>query len=158
MFRFLLKLMLLFHLTNSINQFQLGANATQPELYERMSKIEATNRLQATEISVLKTNSIEDRSEIHRLRDRVDHLEASISMNKTNNDQEMLERQKRPARLLPLQLLRYIRYTFLLNVITKCRIRPCNPPFQSCTTPPYVKLSNYTKKCSKDKKTSIFYS
>jgi len=104
---FLLKLILLFHLTNSINQFQLGASATQPELYERMSKIEATNRLQATEISVLKTNSIEDRSEIHRLIDRVGQLEASIYMNKTNNDQEILERQKRPARLLPLQLLRY---------------------------------------------------
>jgi len=63
MFSFFLRLVLLLELTNSINQLQLGANATQTDLYEKMLEIEANNRLQANEISLLKTKSIEDRSE-----------------------------------------------------------------------------------------------
>lgn len=105
MFYFLLKLVLLLQLTNSINQIKLGANAaSQSKVYERMWKIEANNRLQAKEISLLKTISVEDRNEIHQLKGRLAKLEAFTFTNNTN-DQETFERQKRPARLLPLQLL-----------------------------------------------------
>jgi len=120
MFCFLLKLVLLLQLSNSINQFKLGANAaTQSEVYERMSKIEANNQLQANEISVLKTKSVEDRNEIQQLKDRLAKLEAFTFTNKTN-DQETFERQKRPARLLPSQVLRWDAFylnMFLLNII-----------------------------------------
>jgi len=111
MFSFFLKLVLLLELISSINQLQLGANAIpQPEFYERISKIEANNRLQANEISLLKTKSIEDRSEIHHLRERVAKLEASTFTNDITNCQEISKRQKRPDRLIPAHIFKYIRY------------------------------------------------
>ncbi len=109
LFSFFLRLVLLLELTNSINQLQLGANATQTDLYEKMLEIEANNRLQANEISLLKTKSIEDRSEIHHLRERVAKLEASTFTNATNY-QEISKRQKRPDRLIPAHIFKYIRY------------------------------------------------
>lgn len=99
-FSFLLKLVLLLQLTNSIHKIQLGANATQPEIYLRMSEIESNNRLQANEISLLKVKSIEDRNEIHLLRDRVFHLESTSFINSTNC-KHLLYKQKRAARLFP---------------------------------------------------------
>ena len=106
MFSFFLKFVLLLELISSINQLQLGANAIpQPEFYERISKIEANNRLQVNEISLLKTKSIEDRSEIHHLRDRVAKLEASTFTNATNY-QEISKRQKRPDRLIPVHIFK----------------------------------------------------
>jgi len=59
----------------SINH-QFGANASQFDVSERMSKIEARNRQQGQEISVLKTRAIEDRNEISELRNRVAQLES----------------------------------------------------------------------------------
>ena len=88
---FLLKFVLFLQLTNCIHR-QFGADATQSEMFERMSKIEAHNQQQDKEISHLKTKSIEDRIEIDQLRD---HFTNSLQ-----ND-EILVRQKRPYRLLP---------------------------------------------------------
>ena len=97
---FLLKFVLFLQLTNCIHR-QFGADATQSEMYERMSKIEAHNQQQDKEISLLKTKAIEDRSEIRHLRDRLAHFDASAFTNLQNED--YLERQKRPYRLLPSQ-------------------------------------------------------
>ena len=98
---FLLRVVLLLQLTYSINH-QVGANASQPEVYERLSKIEAHNRQQEIEISLLKTRAIGDRKEIQQLRDRVAHLEASTLSSIISDT--TIWRQKRPVRLLPARL------------------------------------------------------
>jgi len=101
MFGLLLKLVLLLQVTHSINR-QFGADANQQsEIYERMSKIEAHNRHQEKEISILKTQKIEDRNEISELRSRVSRLEAFSTVNKTLTNKEVTGRRKRPFRLLP---------------------------------------------------------
>ena len=103
----MLKFLLLLQLTNSINQ-QFGAvDATsQSELHEqRMSKIEVHNQQQDKEMSLLKNRAIEDRNEIHQLRERVSWLEASASTNKMTK-KDTFGQRKRPARLLPSQVLR----------------------------------------------------
>ena len=104
MFRLLIKCLLLLQLIYFVNHHQFVAEATQSELHERMSKIEATNLQQAREISLLKTNAVEDKKEIHQLKNRVALLEASAL---TNSTTEITKgRQKRPARLLPAKYFR----------------------------------------------------
>ena len=102
MLSFLLKIILLLQLAYSINH-QFGAEASQPEVYERLSKVEAHNRQQEKEISLLKTQAIGDRKEIHLLRDRVAHLEAASTLPNLSSD-AILGRPKRPVRLLPARL------------------------------------------------------
>jgi len=76
-FGFLLKFVLLLQLMYFIRNHQFGAEATQPEVNDRLSKIEAQNQRHEREISLLKTEKIEDRKEIHQLRERVAMLEDS---------------------------------------------------------------------------------
>jgi len=97
---------LLLQLTYSINQPFIGAEATtQPELYDRLTKVEAQNQRHEKEISILKTEKFEDRMEIRNLRERVAHLEDSSLSNKNEKTEKILERSERPARLLPKQIL-----------------------------------------------------
>ena len=104
-FGFLLKFVLLLQLTYVIRNHQFGAEATQPEVYDRLSKIEAQNHRHEKEISLLKTEKTEDRKEIHQLRERVALLEDSTFSNATPGNKISRTRSERPARLLPLQLL-----------------------------------------------------
>ena len=106
MFCFLLKCILLVQLTYSIHSHhRFGAEATtQSEIHERMSKIEALNCQHKNEISLLKTSAVEDRKEIHKLRDRVAQLEALAVTNNTESTITLLKRKERPVRLLPPHL------------------------------------------------------
>jgi len=94
---------LLLQLTNCINH-RFGADASQSDVYERLSKIEAHNRQQEKEVSVLKIKGVEDRSEINGLRNRVARLEESSTFTNLTN-KEMAGRQKRPFRLIPTKQL-----------------------------------------------------
>jgi len=79
---------------------QVGSSSYNDlNLSNRMLEIEAKNRHQEGEIALLKTLRVEDKREIIQLRDRVEHLETS--MTKTTGHETILERQKRPFRLLP---------------------------------------------------------
>ena len=104
-FGFLLKSVLLLQLMNVIHNHHFGAEATQPEVYDRLSKIEAQNQRLEKEISLLKIGKIEDRKEIHQLRERVALLEDSTFSNVTSGDKISRVRSKRPERLIPLELL-----------------------------------------------------
>jgi len=55
-----------------------------------MSKIEAQNRRHENEISLLKTGKVEDRKEIHQLRERVALLEDSTFFNAPSDDKLLL--------------------------------------------------------------------
>lgn len=66
---------------------------------DRVSKLEAHNQHQDKEIGNLKNIVEEERKISHQLRNRVAKLEES-------NDLKIIERQKRPARLLPPHILR----------------------------------------------------
>ncbi len=70
---------------------------------DRMSEIEAKNRRQETEITLLKTMRVEDNTAINQLKDRVEYLEAS-SVVKTSENEKILARLKRPFRLAPLNI------------------------------------------------------
>jgi len=71
-FSFLLKFALLLQLMlYVIHNHHFGAEASQPEVYDRFSKIEAQNQRHEKEISLLKTEKVEDRKEIHQLRERI---------------------------------------------------------------------------------------
>jgi len=102
---FLLRCVLLLQLAYSINH-QFGAEATQSELHDRMSKIEAQNRRHENEISLLKTGKVEDKKEIHQLRERVALLEDSTFFNAPSGGDKLLRRSERPVRLLPPHILR----------------------------------------------------
>ena len=88
-----------------IHNHHFGAEATQPEVYDRLFKIEAQNQRHEKEISLLKTEKIEDRKEIQQLKERVALLEDATFSNVTSGDKISRIRSERPARLLPLQLL-----------------------------------------------------
>ena len=100
---FLVKLVLLLHLAYSINNQKFEAEATQSELYHRMSNVEAQNRHHEKEISLLKMGKVEDRKEINHLRERVARLEGESSLTNLTSEQTG-GRQKRPVRLLPPRL------------------------------------------------------
>jgi len=82
-----------------INNHKFEAEATQSELYHRMSNVEAQNRHHEKEISLLKMKKVEDGKEIHHLRERVALLESSTFSNSSSKD-KLRRKSKRPARLL----------------------------------------------------------
>ena len=86
----------------SINH-QFGADANQSKLEKRMVDLEANNRQQERDFSILKTKAVEDKQEISKLRGRVDRLEGSAHANIPTN--EIVDRKERPARLLPVSYL-----------------------------------------------------
>ena len=88
-----------------IQNHHFGAEATQLEVNDRLSKIEAQNKLHEKEISLLKAGKIEDKKEIRHLRERVALLEDTIFPNVKSSDNISRIRSERPARLLPFQLL-----------------------------------------------------
>jgi len=101
-FCFLLGVFTLLQMLHSINN-RFEGNGIQSELHERMSNMEANNRQQDKDMSILKTNSVEDKLEISQLRERVARLEASKYANFPKEN--VFERQERPARLLPARFL-----------------------------------------------------
>lgn len=100
MLYFLLKCVLLLQVLYCINSCKFEAEATQTELYNRMSQIEDQNRHHEKEISLLKIGKVEDRQEIRQLRERVALLESSTFSNSSLGEKH-LRRSKRPVRLLP---------------------------------------------------------
>ncbi len=84
----------------SINSaVQLHQTFDESNLSYRMSEIEAKNRHQEHEIGILKTLRVEDQKVINQLRDRVEKLETTAA-------ERILERQKRPFRLAPVNFHR----------------------------------------------------
>lgn len=71
----------------------------EKDLKSRMERIEAKSQRQEKEIEVLKTQLEEEKKFSERLSGRISQLEALT--NPIENDQ-LLERPKRPYRLLPL--------------------------------------------------------
>jgi len=65
-----------------------------------MKRIEAKNQNQEKEIEVLKTLLEEEKKFSKQLSGRISHLEGSMNPNSMENDQ-LLDRSKRPYRLLP---------------------------------------------------------
>lgn len=96
---FLVKFVLLSQLVYCIKYLKFEAEATQSELYHRMSNIEVQNRLHAKEISLLKVEKVEHKKEILQLRERVALLESSAFSNSTS-EEKFQKRSKRPVRLL----------------------------------------------------------
>jgi len=74
------------------------------DLNIRLSVIEAKSKHQEDEISLLKTLRVQDKKEINQLRGRVEQLEASVV--KPSENEKILERQKRPFRLAPVNIHR----------------------------------------------------
>jgi len=70
-----------------------------------MSEIEAKSRHQENEIGILKTLRVENQKVINQLRDRVDQLELTVKSASATNE-NILERQKRPFRLAPVNFHR----------------------------------------------------
>ena len=101
-FCFLLCCILLLQLMYSINN-KFETNVMQSMLHERMSNMEAKNQKQDKEISNSKTDAVEDKQEISKLRGRVALLEGSTYANIPK--EEVVGRQERPARLLPAKIL-----------------------------------------------------
>ena len=104
---FLLKFVLLLQLVYCINNHKFEAEATQSELYQRMSNIEAQNRRHEKEIFLLKDGKVENRKEVQQLRERVALLESSNFSN-SPSDEKFRRRSKRPVRLLSFLPLDYI--------------------------------------------------
>jgi len=75
-----------------------------PNLRDRMTEIENQNQLQKEEISSLKIVAVKDRKAISELSIRVARLEAAPKNNYGGD--KVLEREKRPYRLLPTDSLR----------------------------------------------------
>ena len=101
-FCFLLGCVLILQLMYFINN-QFETNVMQSMLHERMSNMEANNQQQDKDISNLKTDAVEDKQEISKLRGRVALLEGSTYANIPK--EEVVGRQERPARLLPARYL-----------------------------------------------------
>lgn len=110
-FNFSLKLAILLiqliaSVTSSSNQVSTTVVALQRHSYEefnlkdRMSEIEAKSQRQENDIALLKAQRVEDKKFINQLSHRVEQLEALVG---TEN---ILSRQKRPFRLVPVNLNR----------------------------------------------------
>ena len=99
-------LVLLYHQTavavhqNSVEITEIRDENSSPTLNDRVLKLEAKDRHQEEEISFLKTT-------VHELRGQIEHLEAAAEESST--DGVITGPAKRPARLLPLRFLRYLR-------------------------------------------------
>ena len=83
---------------------QLHHTFDESSLGNRMSEIEAKYRQQENEIGILKTLRVEDKKMINQLRDRVEQLESTAANAGAN--EKILERQKRPFRLAPINFQR----------------------------------------------------
>ena len=99
------------HFTAGATQNQISTSAVQlnhtcdeVNLNNRMSEIEARSRHQENEIGILKTLRVEDKKMINQLRDRVEQLESTEANAGAN--EKILERQKRPFRLAPINFQR----------------------------------------------------
>lgn len=113
---FLLKLLLIIQLCYFHNLFTAEATGnyfdenvqygeeSSLNLNDRMSEAEALIKQQGGEISVLKTTVDESREVIYQLSDRLANLGESVVFNKNNekSNDEILFRQKRPFRLVPM--------------------------------------------------------
>jgi len=115
-FRFIFKLFILIQLysylkstTEATQLSNTKENVAQfdrtdgKNLNDRMSQIEAKSQRQENDISFLKGIIVEDKRTIRQLRGRVSSLESIMlqTSNSKTNDQLLL-RQKRPFRLLPV--------------------------------------------------------
>ena len=116
-FRFLFKLFILIQLYSYL---QSTTEATQisytkenvaqfdrtdgKNLNDRMSQIEAKSRRQENDISFLKGIIVEDKRTIRQLRGRVSSLESFMLAKLPETNDQLLLRQKRPYRLLPVHL------------------------------------------------------
>jgi len=67
-----------------------------------MSQIEAKSRRQENDISFLKAIIVEDKRTIRQLRGRVSSLESFMQTENSESNDQLLLRQKRPYRLLPV--------------------------------------------------------
>ena len=116
-FVFVFKLIILFqlysHLKSTTEATQLSHTTKEHvaqfdqtddgnNLNDRMSQIESKSRRQENEISLLKTTVVEDKRIIRQLRGRVSSLESLMLTRNSETREELLLRQKRPYRLLPL--------------------------------------------------------
>lgn len=105
----LLKVSLLCYLNLVADAVQIGQSSNNvaiiyrggdgSDLNDRVSKLEAHNRHQDKEIGILQKEVEEERKTNHQLRDRVAKLEES------NDPPKIIERPKRPVRLLPPHIL-----------------------------------------------------
>ena len=84
----------------SSNDEFITRNAGGLNLNDRVSKLEAHNNHQDQEIGNLKNTIVEERKVSHQLRGRVAKLEES------NDNLKIIERHKRPYRLLPPHIAR----------------------------------------------------
>jgi len=89
---FLLILGLLIYQNVLINAASLNIEDNNLDLRDRLSKVEAHDRHQDGEISLLKIALNEERKVVHDLTSRIEFLE---------NSSTILGRPKRPVRLLP---------------------------------------------------------
>jgi len=85
---------------NSVEVTEIRDENSSPTLNDRVLKLEAKDRHQEEEISFLKTT-------VHELRGQVARLEAPAE--EFSTDGVITGPAKRPARLLPLRFLRYLR-------------------------------------------------
>ncbi len=84
----------------STTAVQLRSKVDEFNFNIRLSAMETKSKHQENEIAVLKSLRLEDMKVVNQLRDRVDQLEASVP--KTSENQNIIERQKRPFRLAPI--------------------------------------------------------
>lgn len=118
-FGFLAKISLLFFISG--NQYLVEANKVpsfiepcvarlldcdQSNSSNRIIQVEARSHEQEKEISNLKNVVAEDRKVINQLKERVALLEASSDSEKAAASADFFRRPKRPARLLPVSILR----------------------------------------------------
>ena len=115
-FKFIFKLFILIqlysHLKSTTEAIQISRtkeNVAQRfeqtdgnNLNDRMSQIEAKNQRQENDISFLKAIIVEDKRTIHQLRGRVSSLESFMQTKNIEPNDQLLLRQKRPYRLLPM--------------------------------------------------------
>jgi len=114
-FRFLFKLIILIqlysylqstteaiHLSNAKEGVAQSDQTDEKNLNDRMSQIEAKSRRQENDISFLKGVIVEDKRTIRQLRGRVSSLESFIQAKNSKTYDQLLLRQKRPYRLLPV--------------------------------------------------------
>jgi len=115
-FKFIFKLFILIqlysHLKSTTEAIQISRtkeNVAQRfeqtdgnNLNDRMSQIEAKNQRQENDISFLKAIIVEDKRTIRQLRGRVSILESFMLTKNIEPNDQLLLRQKRPYRLLPM--------------------------------------------------------
>ena len=84
----------------STTAVQLHSKVDEFNFNIRLLGLEIKSKYQEDEIAALKFLRMEDAKVVNQLRNRVDQLEASVP--KTSENENILERQKRPFRLAPI--------------------------------------------------------